>query len=175
MTESLIKYEHIMSPQDTDIPRNFIVTGIIVTLHRCSKRSWIVKFSENLTQVITKVREIFGFGKSESHPSEFKIDIEAPNVSKRQILALASGLGRQFSDHLGYIYPAVAGKQYEFRFELKLEYSHIRSGVSECVAMCNMNTDDLDYALTTLSKLDDIRKNPVPILLLSDYRSVKNS
>ena len=168
MTKSLIEYRHIMSPQDASIPHNFIVTGVIVTLHRYDKRNSVVKFTENLTRIITKVKEIFGFGKVESHPSEFKIDIEAPNVSKRQILDLASGLGRQFSEHLGYTVPVVDDRQFEFRFELKLEYSHISSGVSECVAMCDMCTDDLDLALTTLGRLELIRKNPMPILLLPD-------
>lgn len=168
MTESLVGYKHIMSLQDTDIPRNFQITGVLVILHRGDGTRNTVRFTENLTNVVTKIKEIFRFGKVESLPSEFKINIEAPNLSKHQVLNLASSLGRQFAEHLGYKYPIDYSKQYEFRFKLKLEYSHISSNVNEYVEMCGMYTNDKDFALTTLSKLDDIRRNPVPILLLPD-------
>lgn len=168
MTKSLVEYRHIVSPQDSDFPNNFQVTGIIVTLIRNNNESIDVKFQNNLTKVVQKIRQIFGFGKVESHPSEFKINLEAPNVSKHLIRDLASGLGRQFMEHLRYTKPVDKNVNYEFCFKLKLEYSHISSNVPQYVHMCGLYTNDKDFALTTLSMLDDIRKNPMPLLLLPD-------
>lgn len=167
MAKSLLKYELTESPQESNFPKQFTVSEIVVDLYAGRDVITGVRTSLELTNTITKVREILGFGRIGLHPSKLKLIIEAPNVSKAQVMILASMLGRRFNDYFGC--DNFKGKlDPEFCLELKLKYCHISSNKAEYVVVTHMFTNDWDAILTVLRELDSIRKDPVSILLLPD-------